>query len=146
MSEAKNNNPKWLIDTHGIHEALTTRKNSIKDAVISAIEDGSMLVTKKTSKEIKEMYPELYNEFKDIKNKKYLTLQHSHVANATVMMQGYGSNIIGGIPSVDCFELLSSGKIENLTCVTSGKSLNHCIKIASKLGTKPPLSLENFEL
>ena len=145
MSEAPNTSPKWLIDTRGMHEALTTRKNSIKNAVISAIENGTMLITKNTSKELKELYPDVYDDFKKISGKKYLTPAHKHIAHATVTMQNYGSNILGGIPSFEYFQFFRSAQMEKLACVTAGTSLSNCSKITTKLKLlHAPLSLELF--
>lgn len=123
---------KWMIDTHGMKEALTTSSNSHRAAIIDAIENGRMLILKTVSEEIKELFPELWESFKSIKNKKYKTISITAIRAASTLQESYGAPILGSIPTKEHFQAVAMAGIEKCKLVTSGKALSHCQHIQKK--------------
>lgn len=107
---------EWVIDTHGMIEALTTKRNSVRAAVIDAIQNGSMLILKPVSAELKEAFPDLYIQLQSIKPKKYLTLTVPMFAAAATLTEAYGpGRILGSIPSSAHFEAVAAARLEGCT-------------------------------
>jgi hypothetical protein len=125
------------IDTHGMIAALTTKQNSVRVAVIDAIESGTMMVLKPVSDEMKKLRPDLWDDFKDIKNKKYLHVSVKAVLAATMLSEQYGASILGSIPSGEHFEAVAAARTHGCKLVSSGKALGHCTDIAKKCGLPP---------
>jgi hypothetical protein len=126
---------QWVIDTRGVIEALTTSKNSVRAAIIDAIQNGSMLILKPASHELKEAFPDIYEQFQDIKPKKYLSLTVPMLAAAAALTEAYGpGRLLGSFPSSAHFEAVAATRLVSCTLVTSGKSLTHCSAIAKKCG------------
>lgn len=123
---------KWVIDTHGILAALRSKKNSVKAAIIDAIECGEMQLMKNVSKELSESYPAEYEDFKNIKNKKYVQISVATKETSAVLMQSYGSSIWGSIPTKDNFQSLATALKAGCKLVTSGKSYANCGAIVKK--------------
>lgn len=126
--------PKWVIDLHGMKEALTTRVNSARVAVIEAIQNGEMLILKSVSKDLKSLYPHLWDDFKAIAPKKYLATTVATIGVATQLMESYGSSLIGSIPTFEHFEALASARLKKCKLVSAGKALSHCNGISKKCG------------
>lgn len=124
--------PSWLIDSHGMIEALTTTKNSIRVAVIDAIQNGSMLVLKSVSNELKEAYPDIYIQLQAINPRKYLTPTVSMIASAATLAETHGSSLLGSIPSASYFLAVAAAQMSNCKLVSHGKGLTHCSAIAKK--------------
>lgn len=125
---------QWLIDTHGVIEALTTKSNSLRDAVIGAIEGGEMLILKRVSDEISASYPELWDDFKAIKKRKYVQITVPVIMTASTMAETYGSSLLGGVPTKEHFQAVACARREKCTLVSSAKALSDCQSIAKKCG------------
>lgn len=134
MAKPKKPKPviKWVIDTHGMLAVLRSKKNSVRVAVIDAIERGEMQILKHVSKEICELYPTEYEDFKTIKNKKYLQILVETKEASAVLMQRYGSSIWGSIPSQENFLAVAAALKAGCKLVTSGKSHSNCGGIVKK--------------
>ena len=127
--------PAWLIDTHGMVEALKTKNNQIRNAVIDAIEDGSMLILKSVSDEIKSLYPELWVDFKTIKKRsRYVPVKVEAIKAAGTLQHTYGAPIFGSIPTKEHFQAVACARLKKCTLVSSAKALKHCENIANKCG------------
>lgn len=124
--------PKWVIDLHGVKEALTTSSNQVRASVIDAIQSGEMLVLRSVSDELHAAYPKIWDDFKDIKPRKYLTPTLSTINTASQLVEAYGASLIGSIPTFEHFEAVAAAKMTKCKLVTAGKALNHCSSIASK--------------
>lgn len=122
--------PKWVIDLHGMKEALTTKKNSVRSAIVDAIECGDMHILRHVSPELKELYPGVYADFQQIKNKKYVTVSVAAGAAAAIMMESSGANPLGGMPLVDRFEALAAARTTGCCLVSAGKAHSDCVTIA----------------
>jgi hypothetical protein len=123
---------KWVIDTHGMLAALRSRTNSSKVAIIDAIECGEMQLLKGVSKELCELYPDEYEDFKQIKNKKYMQITVPTMEAAGVLMQRYGSSIWGSIPGKEHFHSLAAAMKAGCKLVTSGKAHSNCNSIVKR--------------
>jgi hypothetical protein len=123
---------KWVIDTHGMLAALRSKKNSVRVAVIDAIESGEMQILKSVSKELSALYPDDYENFKAIKNKKYLQVTVANKAAAGSLMERYGSGILGSIPTIEHFQAVAASIKAGCKLVSSGKAFTHCTAIAAK--------------
>lgn len=132
MVSALKSKPKWLIDTHGMKAALTTSSNKIRTAVIDAIECGEMLILKTVSDELKKMYPELWNDFKAIKNKKYEHVSVGVIHAAGALMESYGSSILGSVPGKEHFQAIAAARLLKCKLVSGDKGLANCERISSK--------------
>jgi hypothetical protein len=129
---------QWVIDTRGVIEALTTSSNSVRAAIVDAIQNGSMFILKPASYELKEAFPDVYNQLQGIKPKKYLTLTVPMLAAAATLTEAYGpGRLLGSIPSSAHFEAVAAAGLVGCTLITSGKSLTHCSGIAKKCGLPP---------
>ncbi len=126
--------PKWVIDLHGIREALTTRSNASKTRVIEAIESGEMLIMRSVSDELRAAFPGLWADFNAIKPKKYFTSTMAVYAAAGTLQAAHGTTLLGGMPDFAHFEAVAAAR--NLKCklVSGGKALGHCNDIAIKCG------------
>jgi hypothetical protein len=99
MAAAKSKpKPKYLIDTYGLRAALTTTQNSVRSAVIDAIENGEMLILKSASKELKENDPEVYEDLQTLSPKKYLAVDVSTSKAAAVLVEAHGGSRLGVYP------------------------------------------------
>lgn len=91
--------PKWIIDLHGIKEALTSRSNA-RARVIDAIQSGEMLVMRSVQTELCAAYPDIWQDFVAIRGKKYQDTPMA-VYDAAGQLQGmHGSSLLGGIPDL----------------------------------------------
>ncbi|WP_068108966.1 hypothetical protein [Tropicimonas marinistellae] len=124
--------PEMVIDLHGIVEALTTGNNQVKSTVIDSIQSGKMQVVGGVSKELKDLYPDTYQDFQTIKPKKYMHVRVAHETASGVLMESFGAGILGGIPLPERFELLALCLKEGVDLVTAGKSLRDCKSIKKK--------------
>lgn len=126
--------PTWVIDLYGMKEALTTRVNSARVAVIDAIQSGEMLIMRSVSNDLKCMYPELWDDFKAISPKKYLPTNVATIATATQLMEMYGGSLVGSIPTFEHFEALAAARMKKCKLVSAGKAFSHCNAITKKCG------------
>lgn len=125
--------PKWIIDLHGIKEALTTRSNA-KAQILDAIQSGEMLVMRSVQHELKDLYEHLWGDFVAIKGKKYVDTPVAVSAVAGQLQEAHGSSVLGGIPSFAHFEAVALARTKQLKLVSAGKGLSDCKQIASKCG------------
>jgi hypothetical protein len=125
--------PKWIIDLHGIKEALTTRSNA-KAHILDAIESGEMLVMRSVQNELKDLYSHLWPDFVAIKTKKYIDTTLAVSAVAGQLQQAHGSSVLGGVPSFAHFEAVALARTQKLKLVSAAKGLSNCKQIASKCG------------
>jgi hypothetical protein len=137
MAPAPKPLPKWVIDTHGMVDALTTTQNSARDAVFTAIASGEMLILKSVSDEISKLYDHLWDDFKTLTGKKYLHVTVAMVQTATTLSEVYGASPLGSMPSGAHFEAVSAARSKGCTLVSAGKALTHCSDIAKKCGLPP---------
>lgn len=126
--------PKWVIDLHGILEALTTRSNAIKASVRDAIQSGEMLVLRSVQDELKNAYPDIWKEFVSIKPKKYISTSTTSYAAATAMQEVHGSSVLGGLPSFAHFEAVAVARANKCILISAGKALSRCKEIAKGCG------------
>jgi len=126
--------PKWVIDLHGIKEALTTTSNSAKTRVIDAIRAGEMLVMRSIQGELKELYPALWPLFVAIKPKKYLNTTVANFASAAALQEMHGSGVLGGLPTFAHFEAVAVARDCRCKLVSAGKALKECKQIAKGCG------------
>jgi hypothetical protein len=126
--------PKWVIDLHGIRDALTSKQNSIRVAVIEAIEAGQMHIIKPASTELKDLYPAAYATFQTIKNKKYVSISVAASATAAMLMETFGASPLGSIPVAARFEAVAQSRASGCVLVSSGKAHKECCAIAAKNG------------
>jgi hypothetical protein len=125
--------PKYVIDTYGLRAALTTSQNSVRNAIIDAIENGEMLILKPASKELKENDPDVYDDLQTISPKKYLSIDVSTSKAAAVLVETHGgSRLFGTTPPIDRFRALAAAARHKLTLITYGKSLKDCQAIVNK--------------
>jgi hypothetical protein len=138
--------PRWLIDTHGMRDALKTKKNSVRDAVISAIESGEMHILKAVSAELKDLYPEIYPDFQAIKKKKYVPVSVAASAAAAMMMEVCNVSPLGSVLPVDRFESLAASRILGSVLVSSGKACTDAAAIAksNSLPNGAVIDVESF--
>lgn len=124
--------PERVIDLHGMVAALRSKSNAVRSAVIDDIQSGKMQIVGTVSKEMKEVYPELYQDFQSISPKKYMHVRVKHETAASVLTESYGANLLGGIPLPERFEVLALCAKESVDLVTAGKSRRECSAIAKK--------------
>lgn len=125
--------PKWIIDLHGIKEALTTRSNA-KALILDAIQSGEMLVMRSVQVELQAAYPQLWASFVAIKPKKYVDTTVAVSAVAAQLQENHGSSLLGGVPSFAHFEAVALARSKKCKLVTAAKALTECKKIANKCG------------
>lgn len=124
---------KYLIDTYGLRSALTTSQNSVRSAIISAIECGSMLILKAASAELKENDPAVYKDMQAIKSKKYLAVDLAARGATAALIEAHGgSRLFGATPPIDRFRALSTARLHKLTLITDGKAFKDCLSIVAK--------------
>jgi len=126
--------PKWVIDLHGLKDALTTTSNSAKAAVIEAIRRGEMLIMKSVSTELKELYPQLWPLLTAISPRKYLKTTVANHASATALQELHGSGVLGGLPMFAHFESVAVARSNGCKLVSAGKALKECRQIAKGCG------------
>ena len=98
--------PKWVIDLHGIKDALTSRSNA-KARVIDAIQSGEMVVMRSVQTELAAAFPEIWSEFVAIKPKTYQDTAIL-VYDAAAQLQGmHGSSLLSGMPDFEHFEAVA---------------------------------------
>ncbi|MET3762904.1 hypothetical protein [Sphingomonas sp. UYEF23] len=123
----------YVIDTYGLRTALTTAQNSVRNAVISAIESGDMLILKPVSSELKENDPPVYQDLQAISFKKYLAIDVAASKAAAALIEAHGgSRLFGTTPPIDRFRALATARLHKLTLITDGKALKECLAIAAK--------------
>lgn len=126
--------PKWVIDLHGLKDALTTTSNSAKARVIDAIRTGEMLVMRSVQAELKNVYPDLWPVFVAIKPKTYLNSTVANYAAATALQEMHGSGVLGGLPTFAHFEAVAVARSNKCKLVSAGKALKDCKQIAKGCG------------
>jgi hypothetical protein len=125
--------PKYVIDSYGLRSALLTTQNSVRNAVIDAIQSGEMLILKAASKELKENDPDVYDDMQMILSKKYLPIDVSTSKAAAVLVETHGgSRLFGTTPPIDRFRALAAAGLHKLILITDGKALRDCQAIATK--------------
>jgi hypothetical protein len=117
-----------------MRDALATTKNSIKAAVIDAIESGEMHIFRNVSDEMKDLYPDLYEQFKSIKSRKYLKISVAATAAASSIAEDYGASLLGSIPTIESFENIAAVLQAGAALVSSGKAYSDCASIVKKCG------------
>lgn len=122
--------PLWVIDLHGLRDALTTTSNSAKAAVIDAIRRGEMLIMKSVSEEMKELYPDLWPLVTAIKPRRYVRTTVADHAAAAALQEMHGSSILGGLPVFAHFEAVAVARSNNCKLVSGGKGIKSCTQIA----------------
>lgn len=122
---------KWLIDLHGLVDALSGGRNAIA-TVSDAIESGEMKVIRSVGNELQAAYPELWGEFTTIGGRKYEKPSKADYELASHLQQMYDKPILGGIPTYEHF--LAIAMCARLKCrlVTSGKAHKRSLDIANK--------------
>jgi hypothetical protein len=125
--------PRWIIDLHGIKEALTTRSNA-KARILDAIQSGEMIVLRSVQHELKNLYEDLWPDFVAIKGKKYVDTTVAVSAVAAQLQETHGSSVLGGVPSFAHFEAVALARTKKLKLVSAGKGLKDCKQIASNCG------------
>lgn len=125
--------PKWVIDLHGIKEALTTRSNA-RARIIDAIECGEMLVLRSVQDELKAAYEHLWDDFVAIKPRKYTDANMAVSAIAAQLQATHGSSPLGGIPDFAHFEAVALARSLKCKLVSAGKGHADCCDIAKKGG------------
>lgn len=125
--------PEWLIDLHGIKEALTTRSNA-RARIIDAIQNGEMLIVRSVQIELKDVYPDLWQDFVAIKPKKYIDIPVSVQAAATQLQEIHGAPLLGGVPHFCHFESVALANAKGMKVISAGKGLADCQRIAKKCG------------
>ena len=126
--------PKWVIDLHGIKDALTTTSNSAKTRVLDAIRSGEMLILRSVSGELKELYPHLWSAFTAIMPKKYVPTTVANHKSATALQELHGSGVFGGLPLFAHFEAVTVARSKGCKLVSAGKGLKNCRQIAKGCG------------
>jgi hypothetical protein len=130
--------PKYVIDTYGLRAALTTTQNSVRNAIIDAIESGEMMILKPASKELKENDPDVYADMQTISPKKYLAIDVSTSKAAAVLVEAHGgSRLFGTTPPIDRFRALAAAGRHKLILISDGKALRDCQAIALKCKLPP---------
>ena len=125
--------PKWVIDLHGIKEALTSRSNA-RARVIDAIQSGEMVVMRSVQTELCAAYPDIWPDFVAIKPKTYQDTPIP-IYDAAGQLQGmHGSSLLGGIPDFAHFEAVALARSLRCKLISAGKALSHCKDIAGKCG------------
>ena len=122
--------PKWIIDLHGIKEALSSRSNA-KARIIDAIKSGEMWIIRSVQHDLK-IFEDLWADFAAIKPKKYLDAPISVSAAAAALQETHGSSLLGGVPSFAHFEALALARSKKCKLVTAGKGMADCQSIAKK--------------
>ncbi len=125
--------PQWVIDLHGIKEALTTRSN-VRARIIDAIESGEMLVMRSVQEELRAAFPDLWTDFAEIKPKKYVDTPLAVYTAAVQLQEMHGSSVLGGIPSFSHFEAVALARSKKCKLISAGKALSECKDIAKKCG------------
>ncbi|WP_233151021.1 hypothetical protein [Sphingomonas mollis] len=126
--------PKWVIDLHGIKDALTTTSNSAKNRVISAIQSGEMLIVRSVSNDLNNLYPHLWAAFTAIQPRKYVPTTVASNQSATLLQEQHGSGILGGLPLFEHFEAVAVARDKKCRLVSAGKALKSCKQIAKGCG------------
>lgn len=126
--------PKWVIDLHGMRDALTSTSNSSKKAVIDAIRRGEMLIMKSVSAELKDLYPHLWPLLKAITPKTYIKTMVANYASATALQELHGSGVLGGLPMFARFEAVAVARSKGCKLVSADKALKDCKEIAKGCG------------
>jgi hypothetical protein len=126
--------PKWVIDLHGIKEALTTTSNSAKNRIISAIQSGEMLIMRSVSNELKDLYPSLWTAFTAIQPRKYVPTTVANNQAATLLQEQHGTGVLGGLPLFEHFEAVAVARSKKCKLVSAGKALKNCKQIAKGCG------------
>jgi hypothetical protein len=121
---------KWIIDLHGIKEALASRSNA-RTRIIDAIQRGEMVVMRSVQDDLK-IFDYLWTDFCAIKPKKYVDTPVSVTAMAATMQEANGSSLLGGVPSFAHFEALALARNKKCKLVTAGKGFADCQSIAKK--------------
>src|SRR6185369_2247077 len=132
VQAAEKPEPSMVIDLYGVREALTTSSNSARAAVIDAIQSGEMVILRSVSHELKDLFPELWDDFKAISPKKYLHSTAGTISVGTQLMERYGGSLLGAIPTFDHFEAVAAARMKKCKLVSGGKALAHCKDIGSK--------------
>lgn len=125
--------PKWIIDLHGIKEALTTKSNA-KALIIDAIQSGEMLVMRSVQDELKDLYEDLWPAFVAIKPKKYVNTTPAVSDVEAQLQEAHGCSVLGGVPSFAHFEAVALARTKQCHLVSAGKGLSDCKDIARSCG------------
>lgn len=125
--------PKWIIDLHGIKEALSTRSNA-KARIIDAIQSGEMLIMRSVQHELNAAYEQLWDAFVAIKPKTYVDTSPRDSAVAAQLQELNGSSLLGSVPSFAHFEAIALAGRKGCKLVTAGKAFSDCRSISNKCG------------
>lgn len=138
--------PKWVIDLHGLKDALTTTSNSAKAAVIEAIRRGEMLIMKSVSTELKDLYPQLWPLLMAITPRTYIKTTVANHASATALQELHGSGVLGGLPMFAHFESVAVARSKGCKLVSAGKALKECREITKGCGISKSEVIEISDL
>jgi hypothetical protein len=139
--------PKFLFDLYAVIEALTCGNNRIRSSFITGMNSGEVKIIKSVSKELKDCYEDIYNDFQSVKlGRVYQNEGARHYATQQSLMQNFGTNMWGNSPRPACFASVAICVIEKLDLVTNARPLKDCKKIVDKCGLAKPtvLSLTEF--
>lgn len=125
--------PKWIIDLHGVLDALSSGA-ATKSKVVDAIKSGEMLVMRSVQADLKNAFPDAWEEFADIKGKKYVDTTVAITSVAAQMQEAHGSSILGGVPSFAHFEAVALARSQKCKLVSAKKGLSDCQSIAKSNG------------
>lgn len=138
--------PEFVVDLPGVKAALTTKNNQVRSAVIDAIQCGRMLIIRSVSDELRDLYPSIYEDFKALKPRKYISVTMAHESLAGVMMESYGGSMFTSVPVSERFDALALSQAEKLKLVTAGKALKDSKAIVRKCGLNGPglIGIDDF--
>lgn len=138
---------KYLIDLHGLREALNSKSNKIRDSFVDALNSGELKVMRSASKELQDIDEDAYKDFQSVKKTSvYIKTTVADDALQATLMSRNGTNFWGAAPPPDRFLTLALCIRENLILVSAGKALRDTKKISKDCSLTAPdiLSLADF--
>ena len=138
---------QYLIDLHGLREALNSKSNEIRNSFIDALNSGELKVIRSASNELKDIDEKAYKDFQNVKEvNPYVTPTAADAALQSSLMSRNGTNIFGAAPPPDRFLALAICIREKLILLSAGKALKECRKITKDCSMSMPniLSLAEF--
>lgn len=119
---------KWLMDLHGLVDALSSGKNAIA-TLADAIKSGELKVIGPAGPELQNAFPELWDDFAEMRTRKYAKPQKADHELAAHLQQMYKAPILGGIPSYDQFLAMAMCARFKCRLITSGKAFKRSLDI-----------------
>lgn len=132
--QRKDAEPRWVIDLHGMRYVLSSESCERKSTLIDAIQRREMLVLRSVSDELRDMYPNIYDMFRNIDRKKYMHTSVKAATTVAMLVEDYGTSFIGSVPDIAHFEAVATALDAGLVLVSYGKALRQCTGIVKKCG------------